>query len=71
MVWPVETMPKLLMYTSTFLSQAKSIDAIRYMLYRNWDPLHHWDVALGFIITASWTVVFLFIATILFNVNKS
>lgn len=70
-VWPIETMPKVLMYISTFFSQAKSIEAVRYMLYRNWDPLHHWDVLLGFIITASWTFTFLFVAAILFNVNKS
>ena len=69
-VWPVDTMPQFLIYVSTIVSQAKAIDAVRHMLYRGWDPFNHWDVAIGFIVSASWTVVFLFIATILFNINK-
>ncbi|KAH9393458.1 hypothetical protein TYRP_021797 [Tyrophagus putrescentiae] len=70
-VWPVDTMPPPLVFIANFFSQAKSLEAVRYMLYRGWDPLHHFDVAIGFIISASWTIVFLFIATILFNVHKS
>ncbi|KAH9423986.1 Canalicular multispecific organic anion transporter 1 [Dermatophagoides pteronyssinus] len=69
-VWPVDTMPQFLIYVSTIVSQAKAMDAVRFMLYRGWDPFNHWDVAVGFIISASWTVIFLFIATILFNINK-
>lgn len=64
-------MPPPLVFIANFFSQAKSLEAVRYMLYRGWDPLHHFDVALGFIISASWTIVFLFVATILFNVHKS
>ncbi|CAG2171610.1 unnamed protein product [Oppiella nova] len=48
-VWPVETMPKILIFIST----AKSIEAVRYMLYRGWG-LDHFEVYLGFIISSSW-----------------
>ncbi|XP_054165535.1 ABC transporter G family member 20-like [Oppia nitens] len=69
-VWPVETMPKILIFISTVFSQAKSIEAVRYMLYRGWG-LDHFEVYLGFIISGSWTLVFLCVAAIMFNVNKS
>ncbi|CAG2104765.1 unnamed protein product [Medioppia subpectinata] len=69
-VWPVETMPKILIFISTVFSQAKSIEAVRYMLYRGWG-LDYFEVYLGFIISGSWTIVFLCVAAIMFNVNKS
>ena len=63
-------MPKVLIWISTVFSQAKSIEAVRYMLYRGWS-VDHFEVSLGFIISGSWTLIFLTVAAIMFNANKS
>jgi hypothetical protein len=63
-------MPKLMVIISSVFPQGISIDAVRHILYRGWGP-EHWDVALGFIITGSWTLVFLIGAGIIFGIKRS
>ena len=59
--WPVQSMPIILQYVSQCLPSTQSIDALRFILLRDWD-LRHTSVASAFIVSTIWLLIFLFCA---------
>ncbi|OTF77674.1 ABC transporter-like protein [Euroglyphus maynei] len=59
--WPVQSMPTILQYVSQCLPSTQSIDALRFILLRDWN-LQHTSVASAFIVSTIWLLIFLFCA---------
>jgi len=66
-VWPTQAMPEIMRYFSYILPQTLPIESMRYILSRGWDPINHFEVTIGFIITVLWTVFFLIVTLLAFR----
>lgn len=68
-IWPIEGMPTILRYISTFLPLTLATTALRAMMTRGWSLLER-DVYYGFIATVVWIVLFLSISLIVLKVKR-
>ncbi|KAH1009703.1 hypothetical protein HUJ04_002021 [Dendroctonus ponderosae] len=68
-IWPIEGMPTVLRYISTFLPLTLATTSLRAMMTRGWSLLEP-DVYFGFISTVVWIVVFLSISLIVLKVKR-
>ncbi|KAL1494778.1 hypothetical protein ABEB36_010323 [Hypothenemus hampei] len=68
-IWPIEGMPTVLRYISTFLPLTLATTSLRAMMTRGWSLLEP-DVYNGFIATIVWIVLFLTISLIVLKIKR-
>ncbi|XP_066139703.1 ABC transporter G family member 20 isoform X1 [Euwallacea fornicatus] len=68
-IWPIEGMPMILRYVSTFLPLTLATTSLRAMMTRGWSFLEP-DVYYGFISTIAWIILFLTISLIALKVKR-
>ncbi|CAG9760884.1 unnamed protein product [Ceutorhynchus assimilis] len=68
-IWPIEGMPTILRYISTFLPLTLATTSLRAMMTRGWSLLEP-DVYYGFIATMVWIVLFLTISLIVLKMKR-
>lgn len=68
-IWPIEGMPIVLRYISTFLPLTLATTSLRSMMTRGWSILEM-DVYLGFISTIVWIVLFLTISLVVLKIKR-
>ncbi|XP_045475089.1 ABC transporter G family member 20 isoform X2 [Harmonia axyridis] len=68
-IWPIEGMPTILRYISTFLPLTLATTSLRAMLTRGWSMVEP-DVYYGFISTIVWIVLFLTISLIVLRFKR-
>lgn len=66
-IWPLETMPEVIMYIGKFLPNARAIESLRFIIYRGWSLTDHVDVFAGFAFTLLWITIFLILSLHLFK----
>lgn len=68
-IWPIEGMPTILRYVSTFLPLTLATTSLRAMLTRGWTMVEP-DVYYGFLSTIIWIVLFLTISLIVLRFKR-
>lgn len=68
-IWPIEGMPTVLRYISTFLPLTLATTSLRSMMTRGWSILEP-DVYYGFIATIVWIVLFLTISLVVLKAKR-
>lgn len=68
-IWPIEGMPIILRYISTFLPLTLATTSLRSILTRGWSIVEK-DVYLGFISTTIWIVLFLTISLLVLRFKR-
>lgn len=68
-IWPIEGMPIILRYISTFLPLTLATTSLRSMMTRGWSFVEP-DVYLGFIATIVWIVLFLTISLVVLRLKR-
>ncbi|KAF5274031.1 hypothetical protein FQA39_LY01146 [Lamprigera yunnana] len=68
-IWPIEGMPTVLRYISTFLPLTLATTSLRSILTRGWSIVEK-DVYLGFISTTIWIVLFLTISLLVLRFKR-
>ncbi|XP_030757692.1 ABC transporter G family member 20 isoform X2 [Sitophilus oryzae] len=68
-IWPIEGMPTVLRYISTFLPLTLATTSLRAMMTRGWSFLEP-DVYYGFLSTIVWIVLFLTISLIVLRIKR-
>ncbi|XP_018561471.1 ABC transporter G family member 20 isoform X2 [Anoplophora glabripennis] len=68
-IWPIEGMPTILRYISTFLPLTLATTSLRAMMTRGWSMVES-DVYFGFISTIVWIVLFLTISLIVLKFKR-
>ncbi|XP_076265826.1 ABC-type transporter snustorr isoform X2 [Rhynchophorus ferrugineus] len=68
-IWPIEGMPTVLRYVSTFLPLTLATTSLRAMMTRGWSFLEP-DVYYGFISTIVWIVAFLTISLVVLRTKR-
>lgn len=68
-IWPIEGMPTVLRYISTFLPLTLATTALRSMMTRGWSLLEP-DVYYGFIATIVWIALFLTISLVVLKFKR-
>ncbi|XP_071806298.1 ABC transporter G family member 20-like [Asterias amurensis] len=68
-IWPIQSMPDVLYYISICLPQTFANEGLRGVLSKGWG-LEHFEVWIGYVITLSWTVLFLFMSAGFLRLSK-
>lgn len=68
-IWPIEGMPTVLRYISTFLPLTLATTSLRAMMTRGWSMVES-DVYYGFISTIVWIVLFLTISLLVLKLKR-
>lgn len=68
-IWPIEGMPLVLRYISTFLPLTLATTSLRAMMTRGWSLVEP-DVYFGFISTGVWIVLFLTISLVALKIKR-
>ncbi|KAF2903928.1 hypothetical protein ILUMI_02243 [Ignelater luminosus] len=68
-IWPIEGMPTVLRYISTFLPLTLATTSLRSILTRGWSIVEK-DVYLGFISTTVWIILFLSISLMVLKFKR-
>lgn len=68
-IWPIQAVPKWLMYISDALPLTLPTDALRFIMGRGWGMAHP-GVFTGLLITMGWIVVFVFLTAVIARFNR-
>ncbi|XP_017780576.1 PREDICTED: ABC transporter G family member 20 isoform X1 [Nicrophorus vespilloides] len=68
-IWPIEGMPAILRYISTFLPLTMATTSLRAMLTRGWSIIER-DVYMGFLSTITWIVIFLTVSMLVLKFKR-
>ncbi|XP_056644234.1 ABC transporter G family member 20 isoform X2 [Diorhabda sublineata] len=68
-IWPIEGMPTILRYISTFLPLTLATTSLRSMMTRGWSIVEP-DVYYGFIATIVWIILFLTISLVVLRAKR-
>ncbi|RWS25747.1 ABC transporter G family member 23-like protein [Leptotrombidium deliense] len=66
-IWPLETMPYIMMQIGKWLPNAAAIDALRFVMYRGWTLTTNSSIPIGFLVTICWIIAFQTIALLIFR----